>query len=56
MENCCEMSGSFRRLVSYFTLLTVPLTDLFNLGASNGKCETLRDGETDTFSASPRLP
>ena len=25
-------------------------------GVSNGKCETLRDGETDTFSASPRLP
>ena len=25
------------------------------LGVSNGKCETLRDGETDTFSASPRL-
>ena len=27
-----------------------------NEGVSNGKCETLRDGETDTFSASPRLP
>ena len=26
------------------------------LGVSNGKCETSRDGETDTFSASPRLP
>ena len=25
-------------------------------GVSNGKFETLRDGETDTFSASPRLP
>ena len=26
------------------------------VGVSNGQCETLRDGETDTFSASPRLP
>ena len=49
-----RISGSFSSAVRCIKGCIVTLA--YKLGVSNGKCETLRDGETDTFSASPRLP
>ena len=60
LENCNRRKKFL--FVSYaFYPLKDPTKDpvsksLGKVGVSNGKCETLRDGETDTFSARPRLP